>query len=80
MPDGNGTNRLDRIEKQLERIVEIMDRVIEYAALTDQRIELLRSTQLQTNESVRSLVGAIRDLIDRIPSRSGTISPNLIAY
>jgi len=34
--------------------------------LVDRRIEALREAQSETNASVKDLVGAIRDLIDRI--------------
>ena len=72
MPEGNGdySSRFDRLEK-------IAADLLEHARLGDRRldqhdrqIEILRSTQQQTNESVQSLVGAIRDLIDRIPPES----------
>lgn len=68
MPDNNGSSsRLDRIERQLEKLGEISSGLITHAGITDQRIEHLREAQRETNASVQSLVGAIRDLIDRIP-------------
>ena len=68
MADNNGSSsRLDRIERQLEKLGEISSGLITHAELTDRRIEQLREAQSETNASVQSLVGAIRDLIDRIP-------------
>ena len=49
------------------RMWETLSGLIDHAAMTDERIEALRQVQLETNASVRSLVGAIRGLIDRIP-------------
>jgi len=68
--DSNGSSRLDRIERQLEKLGEISSGLITHAELTDARIEKLREAQRDTNASVQSLVGAIRDLIDRIPPES----------
>ena len=68
MPDNNGSSsRLDRIERQLEKLGEISSGLIAHAEQTEQRIDQLREVQRETNTSVQSLVGAIRDLIDRIP-------------
>lgn len=51
-----------------------MARLVNHAELTDKhldsadkRIEALRQSQLGINEGVQGLVGAIRQLIDRIP-------------
>jgi hypothetical protein len=63
----NGSSRLDRIEKQLEISVKVVHGLVNHAEYTDKQIEALRQSQLDTNASVGNLVGAIRDLIDRIP-------------
>lgn len=71
VPHDNGSSsRLDRIERQLEKLGEISSGLITHAELTDQRIEHLREAQRETNVSVQSLVGAIRDLIHRIPAEN----------
>lgn len=67
MPDGNGDYGWDKHLSEHQRILQILSGLIEHAAITDERIETLRQTQLDTNASVKSLVGAIRELIDRIP-------------
>jgi hypothetical protein len=35
MPDGNGASRLDRIEKQREKLGEITGGLVEHAALSN---------------------------------------------
>jgi hypothetical protein len=67
MPDGNGASRLDRIEKQLEKLGEIIGGLVEHAALSDRRFDRLEGIVSENNERTVSLVGAMRDLIDRIP-------------
>lgn len=67
MPDGNGTSRLDRIEKQLDKLGEIMGGLIERAELSDKRFERLEGIVRENNERILSLVGPIRDLINHIP-------------
>lgn len=59
-------------------MTEIVDGLIEHAELTDKRIEQLRVTQHNTNESVQALASAILDLIERITS--GKSAMILIAY
>lgn len=54
-------------QERLDRMDEIIGGLVTHAEMTDKRIEALREAQQQTNESVLNLVGAIRDLIDRIP-------------
>jgi len=50
-----------------QRIWEAIQGLTEHAELVDRRIEALREAQSETNADVKDLVGAIRDLIDRIP-------------
>lgn len=64
-------------ERRFELLEEMIRGLIEHATLTDKEIEKLwqaaeklRQSQQETNASVQSLVGAIRDLIDRIPPES----------
>lgn len=69
MADGNGDyaarfNRLEKIVADLLEHARLVDGQIEHQA---KQIGLLRQSQLETNASVQSLVGAIRELIDRIP-------------
>jgi hypothetical protein len=68
MPDGNGASRLDRIEKQLEKLGEIIGGLVEHAALSDRRFDRLEGIVSENNERIVSLVGAMRDLIGRIPT------------
>ncbi len=65
MAEGNGNT--PSWETRMARMEEMLAGLIEHAGMTDERIEELRLSQRQTNASVQNLVGAIRDLIDRIP-------------
>jgi hypothetical protein len=67
MPDGNGASRLDRIEKQIEKLGDIVSGLVEYAELSNQRFDRLEGIVRENNERTASLVSAIRDLVDRIP-------------
>ena len=69
MPENNGdyASRFERLEKLAAAHSEQIGGLIEHAAMTDQRIELLRQSQLDANANVKSLVAAIRELVDRIP-------------
>ncbi len=67
MPEGNGDQSWEKHLAEHQRIWEAIQGLVEHAALTDRRIELLRESQLAASASVQSLVGAIRELIDRIP-------------
>ncbi len=67
MAEGNGDHSWERHLAEHQRIWEAVRGLVEHAELTDKRIEALRQAQLQTNDSVQGLIGAIRDLIDRIP-------------
>jgi hypothetical protein len=49
------------------RIWEAFQGLVAHAESVDRRIEALREAQSETNARVKDLVGAIRDLIDRIP-------------
>jgi hypothetical protein len=60
MPDGNGASRLDRIEKQLEKLSEIIGGLVEHAALSDRRFDRLEGIVSENNERIASLVGAMR--------------------
>jgi hypothetical protein len=67
MPDGNGASRLDRIEKQIEKLGEVVTGLVEHADLSNQRFDRLEGIVRENNERTASLVSAIRDLVDRIP-------------
>jgi hypothetical protein len=69
MPDGNGENqsRLDRMEKMVADLLAAARTNVDGHERIWQAIDKLREAQLDTNASVLSLTGAIRDLIDRIP-------------
>jgi hypothetical protein len=67
MPDGNGASRLDRIEKQIEKLGEIVTGLVEHAGLSNQRFDRLEGIVRENNERTASLVSAIRDLVNRIP-------------
>jgi hypothetical protein len=66
MPDGNGASRLDRIEKQIEKLGEVVGGLVEHAGLSNQRFDRLEGIVRENNERLGSLVSAIRDLVDRI--------------
>jgi hypothetical protein len=68
MADGNGASRLDRIEKQLEKLSEIVGGLIEHAALSDRRFDRLEGIVRENYDRIVSLVGAMRDLIDPHPA------------
>jgi hypothetical protein len=72
MSDGNGDSlsRLERIEKQLEKLGEIVHGLVDHAELSNRRFYRLHEIVKQNNERTRNLVGAIRDLIDRIPPQN----------
>jgi hypothetical protein len=67
MPDGNGDYSWEKHLAEHQRIWETLCGLVEHAESKDRRIELLRASQLETNESMQSLVAAIRELIHRIP-------------
>ena len=67
MPEGNGDYGWDKHMEEHRHIWETLSGLLDHAKMTDERIEKLRQAQLDTNQSVKSLVNAIRDLIDRIP-------------
>ncbi len=82
MPEGNGTGRLDRIEALLEKTAERLDRIATSQYLHDERlsrVEVLHEENeerwKQTNTGINSLVGAIRELIDRIPAENLSAGP-----
>jgi hypothetical protein len=69
MPDGNGghQSRFDRMEKMVADLLAAARTNLDEHERIWQAIDKLREAQLDTNASVLSLTGAIRDLIDRIP-------------
>lgn len=56
----NGDSRWERVEESLARNWEEHDRI--WKSMAD-----LRVSALEVDQSIKSLVSAIRDLIDRIP-------------
>ena len=69
MADENGDYRprFERMERMVEQHNQQIAGLIDHAHLVNQQIEKLRGAQLETSAAVKGLVGAIRDLIDRIP-------------
>lgn len=67
MSEGNGDYSWEKHLAEHQRIWEMLEGLLQHAEMSDKRIALLRDAQAETNKSVQSLVGAIRDLIDRIP-------------
>lgn len=67
MPESNGDYNWDKHNEEHQRIWEMLRKLVDHAELTDERIDKLRASQAGLNEGIQSLVGAIRDLIDRIP-------------
>ena len=64
MPEGNGNydwqERMRRLENAIERNWHDHEPI-------DRNIEALRASMVQQKENVDKLVGALRELIDRIP-------------
>lgn len=64
MPDGNGSydwnERLKRIEDSIEKNWADHERI-------DRTLEALRASMVAQKENVDKLLGALRELIDRIP-------------
>lgn len=64
MPEGNGSSdwheRMRRLEDAIERNWQDHERI-------DRNIEGLRASMVQQKENVDKLLGALRELIDRIP-------------
>jgi hypothetical protein len=67
MADANGPYDW---QERLHRLDHIVSGLVTHAEMTDKRIDALREAQQQTNDSVLNLVGAIRDVMDRIPPAS----------
>jgi hypothetical protein len=67
MANGNGGDGWEKHLAEHRLIWEAIQGLTDHAELVDKRIEALREVQIQTNAGVKDLVGAIRDLIDRIP-------------
>ncbi|MBV9304349.1 MAG: hypothetical protein JOY62_15130 [Acidobacteriaceae bacterium] len=67
MPDGNGSydwrERMERLEQSIQKNWADHERI-------DRNIEGLRQSMVQQKENVDKLLGALRDLIDRIPPES----------
>ena len=64
MPDPNGNSdwreRMDRLERSIEKNWQDHERL-------DRNIEGLRQSMVAQKENVDKLLGALRELIDRIP-------------
>jgi hypothetical protein len=71
MPEPNGnqdcSQRLSRIEDIAQSLLESARLNLDEHKKTWRAIDALRQAQLETNEGIANLVGAIRDLIGRIP-------------
>jgi hypothetical protein len=71
MPEPNGnqdcSQRLSRIEDIAQSLLESARLNLDEHEKTWRAIDALRQAQLETNEGIANLVGAIRDLIGRIP-------------
>ena len=65
--DGNGNYGWEKHLTEHQRIGAAIQGLTEHAELVDRRIEALREAQSEMKAGVMDLVGAIRDLIDRIP-------------
>jgi len=63
----NGTGRLDRLEALLDKMGDRLDKVATMGYLHDERLARIEANAEQIQGDVKQLVGAIRDLIDRIP-------------
>jgi hypothetical protein len=60
MNEPNGESRLDRLERLAEKNLDEHERIWK-------SIEALRDQDFEITTGIKSLIGAIRDLIDRIP-------------
>jgi hypothetical protein len=67
MPDGNGEHGWDKHLCEHQHLWQMLRGLTEHAQMNDKRIEALRESQMETNASVQGLIGALRELIDRIP-------------
>ncbi len=69
MPDCNGDyeSRFDRMEEIVADLLAAARTNLDEHERIWQAIDKLREAQFDTNASVVSLTGTIRDLIDRIP-------------
>jgi hypothetical protein len=68
-PNGNQdwSQRLSRLEGIAQSLLESARLNVDEHEKIWKGIDALRQVQLETNQGVTNLVGAIRDLIDRIP-------------
>jgi hypothetical protein len=64
VPEGNGNYDW---QERMRRIEESIERNLEGHARMDRNIGGLRASMVQQKENVDKLLGALRDLIDRIP-------------
>jgi hypothetical protein len=63
----NGESKLDRMERVLASLIESEEKNREEHDRIWRSIDALRDGQLEMTAGIKSLTGAIRDLIDRIP-------------
>jgi len=72
MPDGNGEyqSRFDRMEKMVVDLLAAARANLDEQERIWRAVDKLPEAQLDTNASVLSLTGAIRDSIERIRSRT----------
>ena len=67
MAEGKGEYGWEKHFSEHQRTWEAIRSLTNHAKLADRRIAALHQAQSETNASVKDLVSAIRDLIDRIP-------------
>jgi hypothetical protein len=79
MANRNGDNN---IERRFEQLGELVRGLIKHAESTEKQLETiglnmekLRESHVATLNSVQGLVGAIRELIDRIPPENLRLAP-----
>ena len=65
--NGDYLSRFERLERLSEQHTQQIGELISHAAASDRRIEILRESQLETNTQIKSLLGDLGDLIERIP-------------
>ena len=61
--------------EELEKLGEIVHDLMEHADLSNRRFDRLEGIVKENNERTASLVGAIRDLIDRIRTGKPALAP-----
>lgn len=65
--NGDYLSRFERLERLNAQHTQQIGELISHGEALDRRIEILRESQLETNTQIKGLLGALRDLIERIP-------------